>query len=234
MMLPDYWLARPKEEPDEATRLAFDELLRTTLASGKTPIVKYSLAAPKWQFLCHMADRHDLVLHGSGNPRIDLFEPRQSKDLSAFGNQKAIYAAADGIWAIFFAIVDREQHKMTVTNACVRLVDQGGSISGSFYFFSVSKHLLDYRPWRTGTVYLLPRATFDAQPPIKFGSSQVYTAQVASRSAVRPLARITVAPSDFPFLSQIRGHEDSRLQEYATALQTGSPLPGTLSGDIEK
>jgi hypothetical protein len=28
------------------------------------------LDAPKWQFLCHVADRGDHVLHGSGNPGI--------------------------------------------------------------------------------------------------------------------------------------------------------------------
>jgi hypothetical protein len=27
---------------------------------------------------CHLADDRGLVLHGSGNPAIELFEPRQS------------------------------------------------------------------------------------------------------------------------------------------------------------
>jgi hypothetical protein len=34
-----------------------------------------------------------------------------------------------------------------------------------------------------------------------------------------------IAPEDFPFLTHIRGHNDQRLQEYATALQTGAPWP---------
>jgi hypothetical protein len=40
------------------------------------------------------------------------------------------------------------------------------------------------------------------------------------------VAKLTVTPADFPFLLQIRGHADERLQEYATALQTGAPWPG--------
>jgi hypothetical protein len=43
--------------------------------------------------------------------------------------------------------------------------------------------------------------------------------------AVRPLARVAVEPADFPFLSQIRGHDDDRLAEYAHALETGAPWP---------
>jgi hypothetical protein len=80
-------------------------------------------------------------------------------------------------------------------------------------------------PSWTGTLYLLPRQTFQAQPPLPFGSSQVHIAQLASPVPVQPLARLTVAPADFPFLAQIRGHDDQRLEEYAVALQTGAPWP---------
>jgi hypothetical protein len=45
---------------------------------------------------------------------------------------------------------------------------------------------------------------------------------------VQPLAKLTVTPEDFAFLMQIRGHDDQRLQEYATALQTGAPWPRDL------
>ena len=225
MKLPNYWLERPDVEIDENTRLAFDTLLETTLALGGNPIIQYTLPTPKWQFLCHLADHHPLALHGSGDDQIALFEPRQSNDLNPFGNQKAVYAAADGIWAMFFAISDRDQYEMTVTNACIRLVDIDGKTSGPFYFFSVSKPALARQPWRTGTVYLLPRTTFEAQPQMPFGASQVHIAQLASLVPVRPLARLTVAPSDFPFLSEIRGHDDRLLHESAAALQSGAPLP---------
>jgi hypothetical protein len=42
---------------------------------------------------------------------------------------------------------------------------------------------------------------------------------------VKPLARVAVEPEDFPFLSQIRGHDDERLEEYAHAMETGAPWP---------
>jgi hypothetical protein len=227
MMLPDYWLTRPSVNFDEETQVAFDELLSTTFGSGGCPTLEYTLPWPKWQFLCHVADRHDVALHGSGDPNIFLFEPRQANDLNEFGNQKAIYAASDGLWSMFFAIIDRDRLQ-SITNACVRLADEEGTLHGPFYVFSISQSALGSQPWRTGWVYLLPRSTFMTQPPLAFGPNQVHIAQLASLEPVEPLAKLMVTPEDFPFLMQIRGHDDQRLQEYATALQTGAPWPKDL------
>jgi hypothetical protein len=224
MLLPDYWLKRPSEDFEERTQRAFDELLDTTLRLGGCPTIQFTLPWPKWQFLCHLADHHDIALHGSGNSNIALFEPRQSNDLNEFGNQKAVYAASDGLWAMFFAIVDRDR-VTSITNACIRLEEDTGAVHGPLYVFSVSQSALASQPWRTGVVYLLPRSTFTTQPSMAFGSNQVHFAQLASFVPVRPLAKLTVTPVDFPFLTQIRGHADERLQEYATALQTGAPWP---------
>ena len=222
MILPDYWMSRPSEDEESAT--AFDELLKTTLSIGGCPTIQYTLPWPKWQFLCHIADHHDFALHGSGDPNIALFELRKSNDLSEFGNQKAVYAASDGLWAMFFAIVDRERVP-SITNACIRLEEANGATHGPLYVFSVSRSALPGQPWRTGTVYLLPRKTFSTQPSMAFGSYHVHFAQLASLVPVEPVAKLVVAPQDFPFLAQIRGHDDERLQEYATALQTGAPWP---------
>jgi hypothetical protein len=224
MMLLDYWLTRPSPNFDERTRIAFDELLNTTLGIGGCPTIQCTLPSPKWQFLCHVADRHDIALHGSGNPNITLFEPRQSNDLNEFGNQKAVYAASDGLWALFFAVVDRDR-LTSITSACVRLEEASGAVHDPLYVFSVSQSALPNRPWRTGTVYLLPGSSFITQPSMAFGDYQVHFVQRASFVPVQPLAKLTVTPEDFPFLGQIRGHDDERLQEYATALQTGAPWP---------
>ena len=227
MNLPDYWLTRPNAPFDEDTRMAFDGLLDTTLSMGECPTIQTTLPWPKWQFLCYLAEWRDLALHGSGDSNITLFEPRQSNDLSEFGNQKAVYAASDGLWAMYFAIVDRDC-VMSITTACVRLADPSGILGGPYYVFSVSQSALPGQPWRTGTVYLLPRGPFTVQSPMTVGSTSVHIAQLASLVPVQPLAKLTVTPTDFPFLLQIRGHDDRRLQEYATALQTGAAWPGDL------
>lgn len=228
MMLPDYWMTRPGWNREESAPSAFDDLLQTVFRTGGCPEIDFRLPWPKWQFLCHAAEHHDIVLHGSGDAAISLFEPRQAMDLRDFGKQKAIYATSDGILAIFFAIVDREQYPMSIINASVQIADKTGTFHGPYYVFSVSQLALPHRPWRRGTVYLLPRKTFISDPPFSFGDSQVHVAQVASFEPVQPIAKLTVTAADFPFLNQIRGHDDQRLQEYATAMQTAAPWPGNL------
>ena len=61
--MPPYWLSRPGPAPDAATRAEFDALLAAVLADGPGAEIDYRLAAPKWQFLCHVADRGEAVLH---------------------------------------------------------------------------------------------------------------------------------------------------------------------------
>ena len=223
MELPDYWLSRPGVEPEPKVRAAFDRMWDAAVAAGDCPLVEVEPSL-RWQFLCHLADARGAVLHGSGRPGIEEFEPRQALDLRDFGNQKAVYAAGDGIWAMFFAIVDRERIP-SVTNACIRLADAAGNVSQPRYVFSISRSALPLRPWRSGTVYVLPGETFELQAPLRFGEFEVHIPQLASPVAVRPLARVAVDPADFPFLSDIRGHDDDRLAEYAHALETGAPWP---------
>lgn len=225
MMLPDYWLQRPKLAIDPQTLSDFDELLARVKSAATNTWIDYTLAVPKWQFLCHVADQHGVVLHGTGDPRIDVFEPRLSNDLNAFGAQTAVYAARDGLLPMFFAILDRQHFPITTSNACIRLVDAAGQISEPRYVFSISQPALLQQPWRNGTIYLLPGDTFVNQSSFRFGPYEVRVPQLASLAPVVPLARLEVAPQDFPFLQDIRGIDDARLAEYAQAMQTGAPWP---------
>ncbi len=225
MQIPAYWLPIPEISLDSETRQAFDQLYRQFIAQPQSGPMPYTLAAPKWQFLNYVAETYNLALHGSGNLAITHFEPRQPLDLSAFGNQLAVYAATDAIWAMFFAISDREHFDVSVTNGCIRVVTASGEVSPPHYFFSMTREILHQGPWRTGAIYLLPRASFAQEPPMYVEGLEVHSAQLASLVPVDPLAHLIVEPDDFPFLKQIRGHEDSRLAEYAQAMQTGAPWP---------
>jgi len=225
MMLPDYWLRRPEMAIDDQMRSDFDALFAATKAAGAASPVEYALPAPKWQFLCYLVEQHGIVLHGSGDPTIQILEPRRSNDLTEFGAQTAVYAAGDGLWAMFFAILDRTRYRMSTSNACVRLVDEAGQISEPLYVFSISQSALYHEPWRTGVVYLLPGDTFVNQPSLQFGPFEVRVPQLASLVPVKPIGSMEVGPDDFPFLRNIRGLDDARLQEYGQAMLTGAPWP---------
>lgn len=223
--LPAYWRTRPEVALDEPTRAAFDAALDNAVRQGPSEPMAYTLSAPKWQFLCYLAEVRGLVLHGSPQPAIAEFEPRQPTDINPFGAQRAVYAAADGIWPIYFAIVDRERYPTSLVNACVCIETPGATLSAPYYLFSVGRHVRDQHPYRDGTVYILPSEGFVPEPPFPFGSLLVHTAQRAGFSPVRPLAKLQVTPNDFPFLSEMLAHDDDRLAEYAQALQEGAPWP---------
>jgi hypothetical protein len=223
MQLPRYYLPRPAFHLDAATIAACEALWADISTSSQLSELHYTLPIPRWQFLCYLTDHKPVVLHGSGNPHLTALEPRQPNDVLEFSNRHAIYAASDGIWPIYFAILDRDQYPMSLTNACLRVGTANGTQSDPFYFFSISQAALQHRPWRNGTIYLLPRATFEAQPPIAADDAEIHVMQWASAEQVNAIAKITVTPDDFPFLAQIRGHDDLVQRQRISANPDGFP-----------
>jgi hypothetical protein len=207
---------------DQATLAAFDALYSEAIQSNGAEI-DYRLAAPRWQFLCYLADTRNIVLHGSGNPDISVFEPRKSNDVNPFGDRSAVYAASDGLWPLYFAILDRANYPMTLVNTSLRVELGNGMRSDPYYFFSITREALEKRPFRPGTIYLLPRDTFEQQPPEQYGEWEIYLPQWASLVPVTPLVKLRVGPEDFPFIDQIRGHDDKVTFARATADPAGFP-----------
>jgi hypothetical protein len=223
MVVPPYFAARPSPDPDPDTAAAFERLFAATVERGLGTVIDYTLPAPKWQFLCYLCDHKRIVLHGSGRPDIREFEPRQSNDIEEFGNRRAVYAASDGIWPIYFAVMDRDGGVTSLINACVRVVGADGGKRGPYYFFSINADALPRRPWRRGTIYLLPRHTFEQQAPRPYHEGQLEVAQWASLVPVRPLAQLPVEPEDFPFLARLHGHDVRVVQERVARNPDGFP-----------
>jgi hypothetical protein len=100
MDLPDDWLRSPTASGADDDHAECDTVLDRALLAGPETSIDYRLSAPKWQFLQHAVNRGDILLHGSSNPDIQLFEPRKATDVREFGDRAAVYAAADGIWPL--------------------------------------------------------------------------------------------------------------------------------------
>ena len=230
-MLPDYWLERPPLDVNSSTHAAIEEVLslgQPNPGDGPLdlgPIVHGRGDVTPWQFLSALAERREIAFHGTGDPTIESFEPREPIDFAPFGHQKAVFATTDPIWAMYYAIVDRDRYRLTLSNGCILLLDAEGRPGVPHYFFSITGDALREQPWRTGYVYLLPAETFVSQPADTYAGHTARVPQLASPVAVTPFARLQVAPEDFPFLAQIRGHEDSRLGEYAQAIMAAAPWP---------
>ncbi len=210
MEIPAYWLKQP-----EFDFQAVQSELETAFHDASQNGMIADLPVSSWVFLIWLTKYKNFLAHGTGDGSISQFVPRQSDDVGWFGNQNAVYAASDGIWAMFYAIMNRPDVPMSISNAAMQLKDPPQDL----YFFSVSDTAMQQNPFRDGWVYLLPKAGFSLEP-----SPEYYTShQWASLEPVTPVFRVLVKPRDFPFLEQIRSHNDELVWQRVAKNPNGFP-----------
>lgn len=221
-----FLLPRPHFDKSLEIMASFDKLLQTT---PNAVFIDYSLPFPKWQFLSYLCETKDLVLHGSQNLEIELVEPKQANDKRAYSNQLAIYATTDGIWVMYFAILDRKKYRtMTLFNSCLQTRISPDQLSEPFYFFSITQSVLIQKPWCTGTIYILPRQSFTQESPQQIQGTEIIFPHWISSQSIQPIAKLLVEPEDFPFLDNIHGHNDEKLLQLISEDPNGFPWPEAL------
>src|ERR1700758_4376346 len=95
----------PPPVVDAETEAGFAALVDEVLAGRRC-----AAPEPRLDFLRGLAENRPVVFHGS--PRDDLRElstERRSRDTTAWGNQQAVYASTDPVWAIYFACLRRDR-----------------------------------------------------------------------------------------------------------------------------
>lgn len=220
--LPDYYVSRPPM-PRGAVVDDFERLYAEQIKPTGHRVIDYRLAARKWQFLCWLADTKPVLLHGSSVGDIVEFEPRRPRDPSEFGGQHAVFGASDGIWALFFAVVERTVAGRLI-NACFSM---DGRPETHYYYFSIDAEAVkDPSAFTPGWVYVLPRESFQRQRDGDFRGHLTSSQQWASVQPVRPLAALRVEPVDFPFLQMIHGHDEAAVTARAAADPDGFPWRG--------
>jgi hypothetical protein len=190
-------LPPPVVDPEAEARFAAvaDELL-----AGE-PV---AIPEPRLDFLRWLAENRSVVFHGS--PRDDLRElstERQSRDATAWGNQRAVYASSDPVWAIYFACLRRDRGFAGTRNGS--LGRAGGPLYPRRYFFAHNRGAASRDRFGPGSLYLLSPTTFVADEPL---AGAIDTAHLVSHEPVRPFARLDVGPDDFPFAGRIRYYRE--------------------------
>jgi hypothetical protein len=174
---------------------AADELL-----AGRTT----AIPKPRLDFLRWLAEHRPVVFHGS--QRDDLHElstARRSRDSTAWGNQLAVYASTDPVWAIYFACLRRDRGWTGTKNGSMG--QAGGPLYPRRYFFVHNRGSASPERFGPGSLYLLSPAGFVADEPL---AGLIDTAHLVSREPVVPLARIDVGPEDFPFRDGVAYYRD--------------------------
>ncbi|WP_157974059.1 hypothetical protein [Desertihabitans aurantiacus] len=216
MTTPDWMLPRPPSVDGAEVDADADTLLAAAADPRTTELP--SSPYPVWQLLCSLGDRGRVLLHGSTTGSITELEPRAADDVLAFGAQRGVYASSDGIWALYFAVLDRSRYRGRHLNSCV----EWGDPPQRGYVFSLDRRRVD-EPWTTGWVYLLPTAGFRRQVLDVPGVEPVRSAQWVSHQPVRPLARVPVGPEDFPLRDRVGSHDDAVVAARAAADPAGFP-----------
>ena len=222
----DYLLPQPLFDLTPEQQAAFDDLFAST---PQNSWIHYQLLYPKWQFLSYLCRSTDLVLHGSQSADITIVEPRKAMDVRVFSGQKAIYATTDGIWAMFFAIIDRKRFSpLSLFNSCLNIQISADQILGPLYFFSITHSALLQKPWCDGVVYILLRENFEQELPQQMLGASIIFPHWTSFEPAEPVAKLLVQPQDFPFLAEVHGHNDEKLARLAAQDANGFPWPEAL------
>lgn len=196
---------------------SFEDYYQQRILSAQGDFVSYNLPYPKHELLMYLTDTQKVLLHGSNNTNISVFEPRQAIDATDSGTRAAVYAASDPIVPLWFATIDRTRSYGAQPFAISSLFSQQELPSGErhkVYYFAVSYHALQQAPWRKGAVYLLPRQSFTAD---------VEDVQWLSTQSVKPLARIQIEPVDFPLREHVFGVDVAKIHVRMTQSLKGYP-----------
>ena len=184
-------------------RSAFDDLIASTLARGTNNQIDYQIPYPKVDFLNYLCDWRGYVAHGSPIRDLAILQPvRLGRDLSEFGNRQQIFCSPDGIWALWFAILDKSKIKVT-ENGCVRVGEGPKRIK--YYHFDLPAASKNDPPFVEGMVYIAQAKEFPDHRP--YPLLDWFNAEIeewGSVNPVTPLATLAVRPEDFPYLDKVQ------------------------------
>ena len=126
--LPEYWFPRPGGNATDELKIALGRVADAHVLNGAGGWIPTPLPCPAWVLLTWLGEEMGLMLHGSGHPAIETFTPRAPHDRSPdqFSKQRAVFATTDGIFAIFYAVLDRRTKGFSFLDAALQFADGNG------------------------------------------------------------------------------------------------------------
>ena len=168
--------------------------------------------------LRHIASTRRVLFHGSNDATLTVLCPRRLTTDPALGcDADAVHATPDPVVAAFYAVVDRRRYAGPLASRVVAYGARDHGVTRA-YRFSLARDRDGTQPLTAGCVYVLEPQGF-MELPGKDGRGR---GQFASERAVRPIARLAVAPEDFPFRDCLAG---GRVDQLGDAQVIGSGPP---------
>lgn len=173
--------------------------LTTNINNSSCRFIDEKLPMPKWHFLTYLCDHLGVLAHGSDRANLEELIPvaKQRGDLSVFGNATQIFASPDALWAMWFALMNRQMKFVGTANSCTRHVDDNGRVHKRYWFGLAHESITDSQPLADGMIYLLRPDQFLGKNGEEWGSKET----------VIPFAKLAVSPTDWPFRHDILGFD---------------------------
>lgn len=87
-----------------------------------------------------------------------------------------IYSSTDGIWVIYFAILDRKKFpERSLFNSCLQARFTPDQLSDPIYFFSITHSVLIQKHWCDGAIYILPCQSLNKKQLSRCRASKYYS-----------------------------------------------------------
>jgi hypothetical protein len=179
----------PRYSPDPERDHALAALTDAALAGDGT-LDASSCPFPAHELLSYLVVARGFLLHGSNRADIQVLEPRPARDFRT--ELDAVVACDDGIWPIFYAVLDRSRGDANVFTACMHL-GRARRLRRFYMFVLFHADPADRETWTRGVVYALRRNGFRRE----WGNEWV------SPAPTRPVLRVLVGPEDFPLRSSV-------------------------------
>lgn len=184
-------------------RAAFDQVLDASLGRSPFASIDYRLPYPKAEFLNYVCDWKGYAVHGSPLTDLPFLSPvRRSVDITEFGNRQQVFCSPDAMWAMWFAILDKQRVQKT-DNGCVCVGKGPGRVK--FYHFDLPKDNAGAPPFADGMIYLVKAEDFPdrrTDPALDLLDAEVE--EWGSTIQVIPLAKLRVTAEDFPYLNSVQ------------------------------
>lgn len=122
----------------------YDRILNN-VNSGESIIDYDSNIFPKYKFIQYISETRNVLLHGSNNKSIQRFEPRK-QTLFNGNSAEAVFASNDGIWPVFYAVLDKKQVVYNIRNGSLSIKTK----IRKFHFYSLDRLTTIKNPWTSG------------------------------------------------------------------------------------
>lgn len=183
----------PIRPVDPATEAAYQEFTAEHVDVVRPDVPTLEAPGPIVAYLQWLATHRRVMFHGTKRGGLDeLRILRETRDESDFGDQQAVFASDDPVWAMFFAVLARDGALTSTRNGTMSTV---GDPLRRRYFLSVNEEVGAGEEKSAGWMYVLPPEGFVSERP-RYG--HLYTSHWVSREPVRALVRFAVQADDFP------------------------------------